>query len=67
MYRRMRFPGFLGKALTLSYDDGVWADKRFIETINRGGLKCTFNINSKGFAEKDAEGNETLSIYTQCH
>ena len=46
----LRFPEGKDKALTLSYDDGVWADKRFIETINRGGLKCTFNINSEGFA-----------------
>lgn len=34
------------KAFTLSYDDGVLQDKRFVEIINKYGLKCTFNINS---------------------
>lgn len=34
------------KALTLSYDDGVLQDKRFIQIINKYGLRCTFNINS---------------------
>lgn len=34
------------KAFTLSYDDGVYNDVRFVELINRYGLKCTFNLNS---------------------
>ncbi len=34
------------KAITFSYDDGVTQDKRFIEILNRYGLKCTFNLNS---------------------
>ena len=34
------------KALTLSYDDGVVQDIRLIETMNKYGLKGTFNINS---------------------
>lgn len=42
----MRFPGGREKALTFSYDDGVKADKRLIETFNRCGLKGTFNLNS---------------------
>jgi len=50
MYRRMRFPHFLGKALTLSYDDGVQTDKRLIEIMQKNGLKGTFNINSGLFA-----------------
>ncbi len=45
-YRYMQFPGGKQKAVTLSYDDGVKQDLRFIEVINRYGLKCTFNINS---------------------
>lgn len=57
----LRFPYGKDKALTLSYDDGVWADKRFMEIIDRGGLKCTFNLNSNEFAEKDAEGPGRLS------
>lgn len=35
------------KAVTFSYDDGVTQDIRFIELLNKYGLKCTFNINSE--------------------
>lgn len=52
MYRRMRFPGFLGKALTLSYDDCVQTDARLIEIMQKNGLKGTFNINSGLFAKE---------------
>ncbi len=45
-YKFLRFPGGKSKAVTLSYDDGVRQDLRFIETINKYGLKCTFNLNS---------------------
>lgn len=41
----MRFPGGREKAVTLSYDDGVVQDRRFLEIINRYGIKCTFNLN----------------------
>ena len=52
MYRRMRFPGFRAKALTLSYDDGVQTDARLIEIMQKNGLKGTFNINSGLFAKE---------------
>ena len=42
----MRFPGGLGKALTLSYDDGVEQDITLMEILNKHGIKCTFNLNS---------------------
>ena len=35
------------KAVTFSYDDGVTQDVRFIELLNRYGLKATFNLNSQ--------------------
>ncbi|MBQ9085817.1 MAG: polysaccharide deacetylase family protein [Clostridia bacterium] len=35
------------KAVTFSYDDGVTQDIRFIELLNRYGLKGTFNLNSE--------------------
>lgn len=35
------------KAVTFSYDDGVTQDIRFIEMLDKYGLKCTFNINSE--------------------
>ena len=34
------------KVLTLSYDDGVVQDIRFIEILDKYGLKGTFNINT---------------------
>ena len=41
----LRFPQNKSKALTFSYDDGVRQDGRFMELLNKYGLKCTFNIN----------------------
>ena len=46
----MRFPGGVGKALTLSYDDGVEQDIKMIEILNKHGIKATFNINSGAYA-----------------
>lgn len=43
-YQFMRYPGGLCKAVTLSYDDGAPADARLCETLNRYGIKCTFNL-----------------------
>lgn len=48
----LRFPKFRQKALTLSYDDGVTADKRLIDIMSKNGLKGTFNINSGKFSEE---------------
>lgn len=41
------------KALTFSYDDGVYQDARLAEIFNRYGLKCTFNLNSALFDPKN--------------
>ena len=35
------------KAVVFSYDDGVYQDIRLVELLNKYGLKCTFNLNSK--------------------
>lgn len=48
----MRFPKGLGKALTLSYDDGVTEDIRLIVIMQAHGLKGTFNLNSELYAEE---------------
>ena len=48
----MRFPVFKSKAVTISYDDGVKADKKLIEIMNENGLKGTFNLNSGLFSKK---------------
>lgn len=40
------YPGGRRKAFNISYDDGVLQDVRFVELLNRYGLKGTFNLNS---------------------
>lgn len=54
-YRFLRFPGGVRKAVTFSYDDGIRHDIRLARTINRYGIKCTFNINSGFIPETDGE------------
>ena len=49
----MRFPGGVGKCLTLSYDDGVCNDRRLIKLMQDKGLRGTFNINSGEYADRD--------------
>lgn len=39
------YPGEKTKAFNISYDDGVIQDIRFVELLNRYGLKGTFNLN----------------------
>ena len=46
----MRFPNGRAKALTFSYDDGVQQDIRFMDILDKNGLKGTFNINSERFS-----------------
>lgn len=43
-YNFLRYPGGKAKAVTLSYDDGVVEDIKFVEIIDKYGLKCTFNL-----------------------
>lgn len=47
------FPGGRKKALTLSYDDGVTQDERFIGLLDTYGIKCTFNISSGLMGDRD--------------
>ena len=42
------------KAVTFSYDDGVYQDKRLLKIFNRYGLKATFNLNSGWFGTAKA-------------
>lgn len=64
----LRFPGGKGKALTLSYDDGVIQDQRMIELLRPAGIKCTFNINAGCFAQVDAvaDGKTRRMSAKQC-
>lgn len=68
----MRFPGGRAKALTFSYDDGVKADKRLIEILDRHGLKGTFNLNSLLFNcerwhDRMDEEQTYLTFYNRPH
>lgn len=40
----MRFPAFKTRAVTLSFDDGHGEDRQLVKTLNRYGIKCTFNL-----------------------
>lgn len=46
MHDRLLWPEGKQKAFTLSYDDGITQDIRFIKLLNQYGIKCTFNLNS---------------------
>lgn len=48
-----RFPGFVTRACTLSYDDGMVHDKRLIEIMRKYGMKGTFNLNSRNLISDD--------------
>ena len=67
----MRFPNGLEKAFTLSYDDGVVADKRLLKVIDSYGVKCTFNLNSGLFAQRGRHNNmdaeDAYSTFKDCH
>jgi peptidoglycan/xylan/chitin deacetylase (PgdA/CDA1 family) len=45
MIKRL-YPGGKAKAFNITYDDGVLQDVRFVELMNKYGLKGTFNLNS---------------------
>lgn len=49
---RKLYPGGKRKAFNITYDDGVLQDVRFVELLNRYGLKGTFNLNSQLMAEE---------------
>ena len=44
---RKLYPGGCAKAFNITYDDGVEQDIRFVELLNRYGIKGTFNLNSE--------------------
>ncbi|MBQ5824610.1 MAG: polysaccharide deacetylase family protein [Clostridia bacterium] len=67
-YRFLRFPEGKTKAVTLSYDDGCKADLRLAETIEKYGMKCTFNINSKRLANgQDLTADDMKDLMARGH
>ena len=61
-----RFPGFLTRACTLSYDDGVRDDIRLVEIMRKYGIKGTFNLNTKNMlrkSERCLSAEECIELY----
>ena len=50
---KMKFNGGITKAITMSYDDGVYQDIQLIWIMKKYGLKGTFNIYAGMFFPKD--------------
>lgn len=59
-YKHLRFPNGKPKAVTLSYDDGVFHDIKLAEIAKEYNVKCTFNICS-GFISAE-DNNRYLSV-----
>ena len=51
-YIFLRYPEGKCKAVTLSYDDGQYHDIRLAETLNKYGMKGTFNLCSKRIGQE---------------
>ena len=43
---RLTYPDWKYKALTFSYDDAVFADRKLVGIFNKYGMKGTFNVSS---------------------
>lgn len=50
---QMKFPGWRGKVVTLSYDDGTVHDIRMVEILDKYGLKSSFHLNAAFFFPED--------------
>lgn len=68
-YRFLRFPDGKEKAVTLSYDDGIFQDVRMSEILNTYGLKCTFNLNGEIMPRKRRQlsDDEVKALLAQGH
>lgn len=60
----MRFPEGRKKAFTLSYDDGHRCDLKFLDIINKYGLKSTFNLNMGIVADSKESSRLMREEYT---
>ena len=49
---RLLYPQGKRKAFNITYDDGILQDIRFVELLNKYGIKGTFNLNSKLMEEE---------------
>jgi len=63
----MLFPGGKTKALILSFDDGMVADRRLVRLMNEYGLIGTFHLNSSKLGTKDYLTKEEIKIVYKGH
>ena len=61
------YPGFRNKALTISYDDGLWSDVHLLEICNRYGIRGTFNLNSGCMQEERRIGKDRIAELYKGH
>lgn len=47
------YPEGKTKALTLSYDDGIYHDRRLVDILNKYQIKATFHLNSAKFGIRE--------------
>jgi peptidoglycan-N-acetylglucosamine deacetylase len=63
----MLFPGGKTKALILSFDDGMVADRRLVRLMNDYGLTGTFHLNSNKLGTKDYLTKEEIKVVYKGH
>ena len=63
----MLFPGGKTKALILSFDDGMIADRRLVKLMNEYGLTGTFHLNSNKLGTKDYLTKEEIKAVYKGH
>ena len=61
------FPGGKTKALILSFDDGMVADRRLVKLMNEYGLTGTFHLNSNKLGTKDYLTKEEIKVVYKGH
>ena len=61
------YPGFRNKALTISYDDGLWSDVHLLEICNRYGIRGPFNLNSGCMQEERRIGKDRIAELYKGH
>lgn len=49
----LRFPDFKIRAVTMSFDDGHFEDRRIVEEFDKWGIKGTFNLDLRYVMEKE--------------
>ncbi len=60
--QQLRFPRFLEKAFTISYDDGTVTDERLISLMGKYSIRGTFNIMSSSFISENGDMDKETAI-----